>query len=113
MSKYTEFKVSSGLTVQIRPRSYAEWEKQEDQRLELISSLPAVMEAGKMQAAELLVQKQYRQVRTERLVIWVKDFLQHKDSLTMRDIKEIETAAEALEAVEIPLGNSDAGGSTQ
>jgi hypothetical protein len=110
---YTKLKVSSGLEVEIRPRTYGEWESHEDARLEAIDSVPGLVAEGKRPEAEKVLQRTYRQVRSARLASWVKDFAGLKNKLTLRDIGEIEKAAEALEVAEIEMGNSGAGGSGQ
>jgi hypothetical protein len=107
---FIRLKVSSGLEVEIRPRSYEEWEKQEDARLAAIEGVPALLDAGKRPQGEMLLQRAFRDTRSLRLAVWVKDFPKLKGKLTLRDIAEIERFAEALEAVEIAEGNSGAGG---
>ncbi|MDR2573779.1 MAG: DUF1799 domain-containing protein [Desulfovibrio sp.] len=46
MNNYTPFKTPSGLDVRIRPRSYEEWEKQEDARIAAIEGIPTLLEEG-------------------------------------------------------------------
>jgi hypothetical protein len=110
---YTKLKVSSGLEAEIRPRTYGEWEAQEDARLAAIDGIPALIDEGKRPEAEKVLQRVYRDSRSTRLASWVKDFDSLKDKLTLRDIAEIEKAAEALEVLEIEQGNLNAGGNGQ
>lgn len=110
---FTRFKTSSGLDVAIRPRSYAEWEKQEDARIAAIDGIPALLEEGKRPEAETILQRVYRDARSARLNAWVDDFDKLKGKLTLRDVAEIEKAAEALELPEVTVGNLDAGGNGQ
>ena len=111
--KYSKLKVSSGLEVEIRARSYGEWEEQEDVRLAAISGVPALLDADKRPEAETVLQRVYRESRSARLQVQVKDFAKLKAKLTLRDIAEIERSCASLEAVEIAEGNLDAGGNGQ
>lgn len=113
MNNYVERQVPSGQTVFIRARTYSEWEEQEMARLETLESLPELVAAGNVQKLELTLQRANITVRNTRLESWVKDFAEVKVALTLRDVAEIENAALELEAVEIPLGNSNVGGDGQ
>lgn len=108
---HSPLKLSTGLEVHIRPRSYQEWEDQEDARLVMVEELAELNREGKTRESEVHVQRCYRRMRRDRLTCWIKDFERIKTGLSLRDVAEIEKAAQEMEAGEIPLGNSDAGGS--
>lgn len=110
---YIDKTVSSGAVVKIRPRTYEEWEKQEEERLKSIEAVPNLAQGGNIQEVELSLQRANLAVRNSRLSVWVKDFDKVKGKLTLRDIAEIEQAALELEQMEIPLGNSETGGDGQ
>lgn len=110
---YTPFTLSSGLAVEIRSRTYEEWEKQEEERLALLESVPNIAKEGNMQDLELALQKAALSVRNGRLALWVNSFEGMKSQLTLREIAEIEKKALELEELEVPLGNSEPGGSGQ
>jgi hypothetical protein len=112
MNTYTPFTTPSGREVRIRPRNYAEWENQEIARIQAVEAVPALAaDGGNIQAVELALQRANLAVRNARLAAWVENFDKTKATLTLRDIAAIEAECAALEAVEIPLGNSVAGGS--
>lgn len=108
---YAEKKLSSGLAVQIRSRSYAEWEKHEEQRLDDSGTIAALKDEGKDAESSVALQRAALAFRNACLAAWVKDFEKIKSRLGLRDIAEIEEAAIAMETPEIEMGNSSAGGS--
>ena len=110
---YTKLRVSSGAEVEIRPRTYAEWEQQEELRIKAVESVPNLAQGGNIQEVELGLQRANLKVRNARLGLWVKDFAGKKANLSLRDVAEIEKAALDLESAEIPLGNSGTGGTIQ
>lgn len=103
--EYAEFKCSSGKTVDLRPRSYEEWEAQEDKRLEMAAQLDEMEKDGKKSEAHLRLQRLYREVRTLRLTACVKDFAARKSGLGLGDVAEIEKELERLESFTVPEGN--------
>ena len=111
--QYVPHTLTSGLEVFLRPRTYAEWEKQEEARLQELEAIPKLTKEKRLGEAEISMQRGGLVVRNARLSCWIKDFSGLKEKLTLRDIAEIEDAAIALETVEIPLGNSENGGSGQ
>jgi hypothetical protein len=113
MNGFIPLKVSSGLEVEIRPRTYGEWEEQEEMRLKYYEHLPELAKTGRVSEAELIMQRGGLVVRNARLGVWVKNFADVKSKLTLRDIAEIEKAAVALESVEIQEGNLSTGGNGQ
>lgn len=107
---YTPVTTSSGMQVEIRSRTYTEWEAQEEQRLKSLEGVAVLEEEDKKMQAELAMQRAGLSMRNARLATWVKNFDKVKSSLTVHDITEIEKAALKLEQEEIPLGNSESGG---
>jgi hypothetical protein len=107
---YTKLKVSSGIEVAIRPRTYEEWEKQENERLRMVEMIDSLADTP---AQNLALQRTALALRDARLNLYVEQFAKKKKELTLRDIAEIEKFALKLEGEEIPLGNSETGGNGQ
>lgn len=103
--EYQKTRLASGLEVGLRPRTYAEWESAEDARLTALEDVEKLTSDGKRIQAENLVQRAYKDMRELALTVWVEDFQSLRDSLTMRDIAEIERRCRALEAEEVAEKN--------
>lgn len=107
---FTKFTCTSGTSVMVRARTYEEWEQQEDQRLELLASVTALVDKQQLAEADAQTQKAYRKLRAARLATCVEGFAAAKKTLNMRDVDEIEQHIDTLERVAVPLGNSAPGG---
>lgn len=107
---YMTVTLSSGKTVDLRPRTFDEWEKQDDERL---TAMEAAQSTGANLPAMVFLQRVERTLRGRRLETCVRDFAARKSVLTLRDVVEIEKHIVSLESEEIPLGNSENGGSGQ
>jgi len=106
---YSEHTLSSGTVVQIRPRTYEEWEAHEDERLQYLERLRAMQESGSVTGLDVEMFKGRKELRGKMLACWIKDFDNEKTRLRLPDIAEIEREASKMESEEIPLGNFDAG----
>ncbi len=102
---YTELKLSSGQTVQVRARTYEEWEGMEQERLDMLEELAKPEIADSPRRIEGLLQRRFHLLRGKLLAMQVKDFAKLKPGLSLRDVAEIEKKAKELEELEIPLGN--------
>lgn len=107
---YTTYTLSTGKTVNLRSRTYAEWEKQEQERLAELEKLDTLLYDEDVRKANRAAQRGYISLRTSLLAMQMENFEQEKDTLTLREVEEIEKLTSALETEEIPLGNSSAGG---
>jgi len=108
---YQEVTVSSGLKVHMRPRTYEEWEKQEQAKITELERISAL--DGQALGLEAAIQRANLALRGDRLSVWVKDFAKEKGNYSLREIAEVEKIALDMENIEIPLGNSESGGSGQ
>lgn len=103
--EYRKTKLASGREVGLRPRTWAEWESAEDARLTALEDVEKLTTEGKTVQAENLVQRAYKDTRELALTTWVENFAALRDTLTMRDIAEIERRCRALEAEEVAEKN--------
>lgn len=101
---YEKITAPSGLEVEIRSRTYAEWEAHETERIRAIRDMRDNPSGFDMAAFE-----SGRFLRSRILACQVRDFETVKAGLTLRDIEFIEKKAEGLETLEVPLGNSEPG----
>lgn len=103
--EFQKTKLASGLEVGLRPRTYAEWECAEDSRLTVLEDVEKLTAEGKTVQAENLIQRAYKDARELALRAWVENFDALRDTLTMRDVAEIERRCRALEAEEVAEKN--------
>ena len=104
--EYQELSLSSGRIVRMRPRTYREWEDQEESRLKAVEDMNAMADPD---ARGLVMQRVSLSIRNARLDRWVENFAIEKESLSLREVEEIERIALDCEKEEIPLGNSETG----
>jgi hypothetical protein len=109
-TEYRTVRLSSGASVRIRPRTYGEWEEQEEARMDMIDGISGNPDAERQ---SLTLQRAGIVIRNSRLNSWVEGFAGKKGELSLRDVAEIEKFALECEALEIPLGNSETGGDGQ
>lgn len=104
MADYQDFKTPSGKIVQVRQRSYEEWEETESLRVanaEKIIDLRKTDPAG-ASSAEL---RSLVDFRSRLINLWVKDWEKHKKTLTLGDVAAIEKHCMAMERDEIAEKN--------
>ena len=89
MADYQEFKTPSGVVVQVRQRTYTEWEEVEADRL---VKADALIEQRATTPDKAIVQEMRNMTahREKNLSLWVKDWPKVKKGLLMSDIAAIE-----------------------
>ena len=89
MADYQDFKTPSGVVVQVRQRTYPEWEEVETDRL---AKGDALIELRATTPEKAIVQEMRNITahREKNLSLWVKDWPKVKKGLVMGDIAAIE-----------------------
>ncbi|MBD8896225.1 hypothetical protein IG626_09445 [Desulfovibrio desulfuricans] len=105
MADYQEFKTPSGVVVQVRQRTYPEWEENELNRMACADKISSA-EKGGDHTALLEGQRLYHNLRGARLTLWVKDWEKvKKGGISLGDVNAIEKHCLALENGEISEKN--------
>lgn len=89
MADYQEFKTPSGVVVQVRQRTYTEWEEVETDRLVKGDAL-IELRATTPEKAIVQEMRNITAHRERNLSLWVKDWPKVKKGLVMGDIAAIE-----------------------
>jgi hypothetical protein len=105
MADYQDYQTPSGKIVQVRQRSYEEWEQIEADR---IANGEKLLEQRKtnINAASIEEHKWLNVLRSRLLGLWVKDWEKVKKSgITLGDVNAIEKHCYGLESDEIAEKN--------
>lgn len=89
MADYQKFKTPSGVVVQVRQRTYPEWEEVETDRLAKADAL-LELRAATPEKSVLQEMRNITAHRERNLALWVKDWAEVKKGLVMGDIAAIE-----------------------
>lgn len=103
--EYAKHTLVSGLTVNLRGRSYDEWDAYEKERLSALEATGKMFMEGQTAQAEIKIGQDYREFREKRLALWVMDFSEVRASLSLRDVAEIERLCADLEKEEVEQKN--------
>lgn len=98
---YQEITLASKKAVEIRSRTYVEWEESMNKAAELDTPYVKAVKNGDTMEAAVLSSKNSLIMREARLQCWVKDWPAQKAKLSLTDVAEIETVAYALERGEV------------
>ena len=104
MADYQDFKTPSGKIVQVRQRTYEEWEEVEAERLAKADTL-LELQATTPQKAILQDMRNVTTHRDKNLALWVKDWAKVKKGLVLGDVAAIEKYCHDLEYGEIATKN--------
>ena len=104
MADYQDFKTPSGKSVQVRQRSYEEWEQVEAERLTRADAL-IELQADSPQKAILQDMRNVTAHREANLALWVKDWANVKKGLVLGDVAAIEKHCRDVEYGEIAEKN--------
>ena len=103
--KFEAKTLPSGRTVNLRGRTYTEWETCEAERVAQLETIGKLIADGNAIAAEVAVQRQFVASREKKLALCVENWSELRGQLSLRDVTAIETLSGKMEQAEIAAGN--------
>lgn len=103
--QYQKHTLASGLQVELRPRTYAEWEDDIRTRERLLNEKFEAMRESNPGLVEVAFNVLGVDFREKRLALCVRDWEAVKGGLSLRDVREVEKTLTDLEASDVETGN--------